>query len=168
MSYADAVKVARIVRDAGGRVVGRTRLQKLAYLLSVAGHEGRFSFTYRHYGPYSEELALAVRDANLLSFINETEQVAAWGGTYSTYTLGKEPAQLSSSPRRPLASAAAEADAVELELAATAVFLALAGVRGPWEETARRKPEKAEGGRLQKAQALYGRLRTIDQKLPAI
>jgi uncharacterized protein len=33
----DLEKVADLVRDAGGRIVGRTRLQKLAYLLETFG-----------------------------------------------------------------------------------------------------------------------------------
>ena len=63
MSYANAVKVAGIVRDAGSRIVGRTRLQKVAYLLSVTGLEDGLPFVYKHYGPYSEDLATAARDA---------------------------------------------------------------------------------------------------------
>ena len=68
MSYTNAVKVAAIVRDAGGRIVGRTRLQKVAYLLSIAGLEEGLPFTYKHYGPYSEDLASAARDARLTRF----------------------------------------------------------------------------------------------------
>jgi hypothetical protein len=37
------------------------------------------------------------------------------------------------------------ADAVELELAATAAFLAYERFPDPWGETARRKPEKSGG-----------------------
>ena len=37
----------------------------------------------------------------------------------------------------------AQASAIELELAATAAFLAREGQADPWGETARRKPEKA-------------------------
>lgn len=62
------------------------------------------------------------------------------------------------------------ADAVELELAATAAFLAYERFPDPWAETARRKPEKAESGRLERARQLYERLRQIQtpQQLPAI
>ena len=63
----DTDKVVAIVRDAGGTIVGRTRLQKTAYLLELAGLGEGFHFSYRHYGPYSEELASAVRDANALA-----------------------------------------------------------------------------------------------------
>ena len=33
----DTEKVAAIIRDAGGKIVGRTRLQKTGYLLELAG-----------------------------------------------------------------------------------------------------------------------------------
>ena len=51
----DTEKVADIVRDAGGKIVGRTRLQKIGYLLELSGLGEGFSFDYRHYGPFSEE-----------------------------------------------------------------------------------------------------------------
>jgi hypothetical protein len=62
------------------------------------------------------------------------------------------------------------ADAVELELAATAAFLAHERVPEPWAERARRKPEKAESGRLERAKQLYSRLQQIPtpRPLPAI
>lgn len=166
MSYKNAMKAAGIVRDAGGRIVGRTRLQKVAYLLSVTGLESGLPFAYKHYGPYSEDLATAARDADLLGFLKETEQQASWGGTYSTYVVDGQP-NLSCLPaRRRLASEAAAADAIELELAATAVFLANEGYGDPWMETARRKPEKAENGRIEKAKVLYRKLSAIETPVP--
>jgi uncharacterized protein YwgA len=168
MSHINALKAAGIVRDAGGRVVGRTRLQKVAYLLSVVGLEDGFLFSYKHYGPYSEDLATAAHDANLLGLLIESEQQASWGGTYSIYTVDERPS--SSSARRRLAEEAAKADAIELELAATAVLLAKEGHSDPWIETARRKPEKAENGRIDRARVLYRQLSTIETPiaLPAI
>jgi uncharacterized protein len=162
MSFADAVKAAEIVRDAGGRIVGRTRLQKVGYLLTVAGLESGLSFFYKHYGPFSEGLAAAARDADLLGFLHETEQQASWGGTYSTYVVSEPPDPSVPAARLKLASEAAAADAIELELAATAVFLAKEGYKNPWMETARRKPEKAENGRIDKARLLYRRLSATD------
>lgn len=172
MSYANAVKTARIVRDADGSIVGRTRLQKVAYLLTVTGLEHDLAFSYKHYGPYSEDLAMGAREADLLGLLKETEQQASWGGTYSTYSYvaagqdDDEPLAV----RRLFAVEAARGDAIELELAATAVFLALENYPDPWEETQRRKPEKAAHGRIAKAQALYRRLAAIDTpvRLPDI
>lgn len=166
MSYINAVKAAGIVRDAGGRIVGRTRFQKIAYLLSVVSLEEGLPFAYKHYGPYSVELATGVSDANLLGLLKETEQQATWGGIYSTYTVDEQPNDTVPAARRYLATEAAAADAVELELAATAVFLAKEGFSAPWTETARRKPEKAENGRLDRAKALYRKLSAIETPIP--
>jgi uncharacterized protein YwgA len=170
MSQTNAIKAKGIVRDAGGLIVGRTRFQKIAYLLSVAGLEDGLRFVYKHYGPYCEELAGAAREASLLGLLTETEQQASWGGTYSTYSVTETPGPSISAARRHLATDAAAADAIELELAATAVFLAKEGYRDPWKETARRKPEKAENGRLEKAHELYRKLSAIETpvRLPAI
>lgn len=162
-----AATVAQVVADAGGQVVGRTRLQKLAYLLSVAGLEGTFSFAYKHYGPYSEELAQSTKAAELLGLLTEEEHAAQWGGTYSTYKTDRLANEQAPQARRDIARIAIEADAVELELAATAVFLSNEeGIADPWAETARRKPEKAEGGRLKRAKLLYKQLQTVDSPQP--
>lgn len=163
-----ADRVARIVADAGGRVVGRTRLQKIAYLLYAAGFDDGFSFAYKHYGPYSEDLFHSARVAELLDLVRAEEQRAQWGGSYSTYSTDARSTGLESRVR--LAHLAVEADAVELELAATAVYLQKEGFLDPWAETARRKPEKAEGGRLKRAKALYRQLAAIEtpEQLPGI
>lgn len=162
MPSMNAAKAAEIVRASGGRIVGRTRLQKIGYLLTVAGLEGGLSFGYKHYGPYSEELAKGAREAGLLGLLIETEQLASWGGWYSTYDVSGPIDPSASVARKRLAEMAAAADAVELELAATAVFLSKEGYADPWAETARRKPEKAENDRVQRAQALYRELSSID------
>src|SRR5262249_25092822 len=143
----DTEKVAAIVRDAGGRIVGRTRLQKIGYLLELTGLGEGFSFEYRHYGPYSEELASAARDANALGLLSEEEYQAAWGGLYSVFTTAYAAHSMDvDSSRIRLVRQAAAASAIELELAATAAFLADEGSRDPWGDTAKFKSEKAQGG----------------------
>lgn len=166
MTREAAQKVAAIVQDAGGQVVGRTRLQKVAYLLEAAGLGDGFLFEYRHYGPYSEDLSAAARDADLLGLLQETEHPATWGGVYSIYVAGPATAPSTTAARRQLASEAAQADSIDLELAATAVFLAKDGYSDPWSETARRKPEKAGEGRLNRARALYRRLQKVSTPIP--
>ena len=162
----DAEKAVDIVRDAGGQLVGRTRLQKTAYLLELAGVGEGFSFEYRHFGPYSEELASAVQIASLLGLLNEDERPTSWGGFYSIFSTDRPSDDQQSSVRRALASKGAGADPIELELAATAVFLFSKGEIAAWRETAKRKPEKARDGRLEKAKALYERLRAIPTPSP--
>lgn len=155
--------------DAGGRVVGRTRLQKIAYLLEIAGVGEGFDFEYRHYGPYSDGLATACIYASTFDLLKEEEHETNWGGTYSIFTTMRPSTAAANSARVRLAQEAAKADPVELELAATALFLHRDGYDEPWKETAARKPDKAVG-RIDKAKSLYNRLRAIQvpQKFPAI
>lgn len=161
----DVEKVANLVRDSGGRIIGRTRLQKIAYLLELTGLGDGFSFEYRHYGPFSSDLADAARKAALLDLIDEAEHQASWGGFYSVFSNDR-PADDGIPPARvKLARVAANADPIELELAATAAFLASES-KSPWEETAERKPEKASEERLVKARALYQTLRGIETPVP--
>ncbi len=170
MPIGDTKKIAAIIADAGGRVVGRTRLQKIAYLLTVTGLESGLNFKYKHYGPYCEELSTAVHLGRLLGDIEEVEQAASWGGTYSIFTSAIASSGAQNEDRVRFARAAAASDAVELELAATAVFLAKEGFSDPWAETARRKPEKSDSGRLGKSKALLDSLSRLHTpiRLPEI
>ncbi|WP_438748834.1 hypothetical protein [Pararhizobium sp. O133] len=164
----DNEKVKSIIRDAGGRIVGRTKLQKVSFFLEMAQLGEGFKFKYKHYGPFSEELATATEDAVALKNVSEKVYPASWGGFYSDFSLTTPEAPNGSSERLKLAKAAAEADSVELELAATALFLS-SEFRDPWAETARRKPEKSDGDRLVKAKELYRKLyAVVPDKLPAI
>ncbi len=162
MSKELANRIAAVVRDSGGRVVGRTKLQKLTYFLVASGLEDDVPFLYKHYGPYSETVAVAAREAHLLGLMHEREDLAAWGGTYSIFTTEGQPEVNVPAPRLQLAQFAAAADAVELELAATALFLFREGRPDAWQETERRKPEKATSGRLDRARVLYQQLSDID------
>jgi hypothetical protein len=162
----DIQKIADIIRDAGGRIVGRTRLQKLAYLMELSGLGDGFTFEYRHYGPYSEELSIASHNAALLGLLKEEEHATNWGGFYSVYTTSTGSDLPSSSPRYRLARLAVSADPIQLELAATAAFLATEGISDPWEMTAKLKPEKSQGGTLERAKALYRKLAQIDAPRP--
>lgn len=163
-----AERAARIVTDAGGKVVGKTRLQKIAFLLEACGVGDGFVFQYKHYGPYSEELASAATIAVAFGMMKEEEKQATWGGSYSIFTSGVTGSK--SAIREKIATECAAVDAVELELAATALLLAKEGMTSPWGETAYRKPEKAAGGRLDRAKAFYAKLRGAvpDVHLPAI
>jgi uncharacterized protein YwgA len=165
----DYQKAASVVRDAGGRVVGRTRLQKIAYLLELAGVGEGFPFQYRHYGPYSEPLTQAIKLANLFGLISEEERPTSWGGTYSIFEFTGERQQCMNEVRRKLTALAVDSDPIELELAATAAFLSLEGEVDPWSETRKRKPDKADQDRLDKAKQLYLQLRQASEdRLPAI
>ena len=158
--------IAAIIRDAGGRIVGRTRLQKIAYLLEVTGYGDGFVFRYKHFGPYSHGVAESARRGALLGHLSETRHDAPWGGRFSIYEVADGSPSDASAGRRELAARAAEASAIELELAATAVFLSYKDHEDPWLETERRKPMKAAEGRLEKAKELLKDLREIEVKKP--
>jgi len=162
----NAVKIVEMVQDAGGKVVGRTRLQKMAYLLTVTGFESGLEFKYKHYGPFSEDVAAAARDGKLLGLMMEEEKPTSWGGSYSIYSAPDAVRATAPDGRIKLAKMAACADAIELELAATAVFLAKQGHPDAWEETARRKPEKAEAGRIDRAKGLFRQISEIAFPIP--
>lgn len=169
-NVAETYCVADIVRTAGGQIVGRTRLQKVAYLLQVVGYPSEFPFEYYHYGPYSEELADRARVEDAFDVLVEREEVAGWGGRYSVFFAKGEPSK-EFGKFAEFAKTAANGNAIDLELAATAAFLAREErSEDPWNETARRKPEKAVGGHLEAAKTLYEKLMAIEtpQPLPRI
>lgn len=154
--------VASIVHTAGGELVGRTRLQKMAYLMKVAGWECEFPFRYYHYGPYSEELAEAANNAILMKLLKEKTCYTPGGNPYSVYSELKGEEVKETFPReiQRVIEIAAQANSIELELAATALFLAREEkCTNPWEETARRKPQKTGNGFLERAGELYRELR---------
>ena len=161
MTCTEPQGVASIIRDAGGCVVGKTRLQKIAYLLSIVDAGECSSFVYSHYGPYSEELASVARSGALLGYFTETEHQSDWGGNYSVYSIEACEEPDLNSPRVKLAHLANEADAVALELAATAIFLAREGYSFPWEETWRRKRDKATEKNVDFSVRLFEAFRSV-------
>jgi uncharacterized protein YwgA len=167
MEQSDAKKAADIIRDAGGRVVGRTRLQKMAYLLEITGLGGDFSFEYRHYGPFSEELANAVVNAEIWDLITEEERTAQWGGSYSIFkTVSANTNPNVNLARKEILELGIKANPISLELAATAAFLIVQEKNpDPWAETSRRKPEKAARF-LDDAKALYAELSSVKTPKP--
>jgi uncharacterized protein len=157
----DMAEVVDIVAAAEGSLVGRTRLQKTACLLAISGLCENFSFVYKHYGPFSQELADATEMATLFSDLTEVQRQTQWGSTFSIFSTATQSSTEKGSARQSIIAIANAADAIELELATTAAFLATQGFHNPWEETASRKPEKVVGGRIERAKVLYARLREI-------
>ncbi len=150
-----------VILAAGGKIVGRTKLQKTVYLLTATNLiDNVFSFEYHHYGPYSEELSNVTKIESWFGEITETEAETEFGGKYSIFNVAPSQVELDERLRQ-FASIAANASSVELELVATAVFLNKQGVADAWAETARRKPEKATQHRLEKSKALYASLKAV-------
>lgn len=157
----DMEELVRMVSAADGEIVGRTRLQKTAFLLELAGLGSGYEFKYKHYGPFSEELASAVDLAPLLFDFHEDQRRSGWGGTYSVFTSSAAYDGAEADPYKQIVSLAKRANPIALELAATAAYLASVGHDDPWGETERRKPEKAAGGKLEQAKALYKKFKEL-------
>lgn len=167
------IVAARLVNEAGGVLIGRTRLQKVACLAKLAGLLDTFEFEYRHYGPYSESLAASMHVAAGLRLVEEQEKRADWGGWYSIYCATDRTPPVEDFQRSQFLTEAAKIGAIQLELAATAAFLHVEeGLSGPeaWAETAIRKPEKAQGNQLEEAKTAYRQLTRLStpRPLPAI
>lgn len=151
--------VAAIIRDAGSQIIGRTWLQKIAFLLDVVGYSDGFRFSYKHFGSNSKGVADSTVMGTLLGHIAEEERQAEWGGTYPIYSVDAQSDDSVPVNRRELACQANKSDTVALELDMTAVFLS-EDYNDPWFETARRRPLKIKSCRLEKAKSLLAELRS--------
>ena len=155
--------VVGLVALNGGALVGRTRLQKQAYLLDRCGADFGLEFTYYDYGPYSFDLAAGSYDARAEGRIAVDERPGRHGVRYAIFKSGSEaevPACLGKLPAekaRVVLNATKCVSDVVLELAATIVFL-----RDEWDyygkgtvdavdETRKRKSLKATDERMVKA-----------------
>lgn len=164
--------LGELVSLAGGRIVGRIRLQKSVCALELTGLGYGFPFSYRHFGPYSENLKIACSDADALGYIHEKTETANWGGWYSVFESTEviQPSSPQQKQRSELLQITANADSVELELAVTAAFLASNGINDPWREVQIRKSSKATPDRMNAAKKLYRQLASVEtpEQLPAI
>jgi uncharacterized protein len=153
-----AENVRDIISTNGGRLVGKTRLQKSDYILEAAGLGYGFEFSYHYYGPYSEDLAVAAADAEALGLIEVTSEVSQIGSSYAIYVAQGVPYEMNTR-RREILNILNGYGAITLELAATAHFLAQNGYReDPWGETRRRKSVKASPDRIANAKRLLSQV----------
>jgi uncharacterized protein len=150
-----------IVALNGGKLVGRTRLQKAAFLLEQAGMNAGLEFFYYHFGPFSAELARGCDEAELDDRLKMEESPGSREMPYTVFTTIESPpswlGKLSEEHVRELLARMQEYSDVVVELAATIVYLRRPGV-DPIEEVKVRKPLKATPKRLELAQMLIGEL----------
>jgi uncharacterized protein len=154
--------VVGLVALNGGRLVGKTRLQKSIYLLGVCGIELGFDFDYHHYGPYSEELSEASRDAEILGML-DVEWRSSSGNDFAIF----HSRTTASLPQADLGRRALDVlrhyETTVLELAATADFLSKNGYKSdPWGETIRRKASKATPTRIEQSKQLLSELKALN------
>ena len=76
-----------LIKLSRGKLVGRTRLQKEAYLLDRCGAAFGLAFTYHYYGPYSFELAYGWEDALAEGRIEIEERFGRYSIPYSIFKL---------------------------------------------------------------------------------
>ncbi len=157
--------VAAIVDAAGGRLVSRIRLQKIAYLLERLGMESGFAYQYHHYGPYSRDLDNAVLDAKAFGYVAEKfDHRRSDGARYSIFELTKKPQtdvfdRLGAYNVKTIVRKLADSNVTVLELAATAHWLAAEEKVPDWrKEILARKGSKTENCRLEKALVLLSEL----------
>lgn len=155
--------VAALLRAAGGRMVGRVRFQKVAFLLDKLGLNSGFEYNYGNYGPFSHDLDNAVADAEAFGLVEETfDRRPIDGARYSIFELtadaSRSPSntgQLDVTVLERHLQTFVEADVTVLELAATANWLVEEEKVTDWRDELRlRKGLKAKGGRLDRAEAL--------------
>ena len=154
-----------LIKLSRGKLVGRTRLQKEAYLLDRCGAAFGLPFTYHYYGPYSFELAYGWEDALAEGRIEIEEKLGGYGVSYSIFKLKEpcsDPDNLGSLPaadaRARLEKMAGVSDIV-LELAAATVYLKEEGYgERAIKELRIRKPLKATDKLIKKATDLLSDL----------
>ena len=159
--------LSSIIRLVGGEVVGKTRLQKMAYLLEAKGVGfGDIVFDYNNYGPFSAELAFAADDAESMGYIETKERQGVhavpckiFRSTYQVSEEDSEEGRGDIETRKDALKLMNDYSTLELELAATAVYLKENGYPDEfWEEVKKRKPLKATPKRKERADQLIAAL----------
>lgn len=165
----DPREIATIVNLNGGKIVGKTRLQKTFYFLEALNSGFGVDFQYYHYGPYSEDLSIATDDAIALNVIS-VEWKTGSNAPYAIFRSdeGHSDATAKNTTdmrenRTKILNILEKYDSICLELAATADFLSKAGFSdNPWAETKIRKSTKATDDRVLKAKSLLSELKDLN------
>jgi uncharacterized protein YwgA len=155
--------ISHIISLNGGTIVGKTRLQKTAYFLEEYGVGCGFDFEYYYYGPYSEDISIAIGDAKALSYIDSEWKVTKAGAEYAIFrSINCTSNEDVDVERKRILRLLSEYDTISIELAATADFLGKNGFSSdPWAETIRRKEKKATDERVHKAKTILSALGTF-------
>ena len=152
--------LVQIIALAGGTVVGRTRLQKMVYLLDQCGLNSGCRYDYHHFGPFSSQIAEAAEDACELKLLRYEEKPGFHAVPYGVYQVAKQievPGEIGSLPRGVVEGKLdimRKYTAIDLELAATLKYLLNAEVKNPIEALKALKSAKSTEERLRKAQEL--------------
>ena len=147
-----------------GRIVGKTRLQKIVYLLENFGLNSGFDFYYYNYGPFSPEVARATDEAVAQDRLDAKEKSGFHAVPYTQFTSDERPPKkicgLPSEKIGDLLEIMEQYTAIELEVAATISYLYQEAPANSdvFSMVKRLKPIKATKDRLEKAQALLKKM----------
>lgn len=157
--------IVGVVSLNGGKLVGKTRLQKVTYLLDACGMKSGFEYDYHHFGPYSAEVASSADLAELIGRISSEEKPGFHSVPYVTFsTEESKPDRLGALTSKKISeklSIMESYSAIVLELAATLHYLEHEEgytQPGAQEEIKIRKTAKASPERLQQANDLLRKL----------
>lgn len=164
--------VTAVIAAAGEKLTGKVRLQKVFYFLEQLGLRSGFDYEYRHYGPFSAELAETTEIAKALGLIEESlEFRTSDGARYSVFRTSASPSaeaygELDESRVRELMGIFRTQSSTVLELAATIDWLQRFEQVEDWRsELSRRKALTATEERIAKAEEV---LRTIELPPPRV
>jgi|SRR5208282_3388 len=150
-----------VALNEGGKVVGKTRLQKMVFLLDQCGLKSGCSYDYHYYGPFSAEIAEAAEDAYHLGQLNYEENPGFYAVPYGVYEIARPsanvPEAIGGLERRTVEgklNLMGGYSAIELELAATLQYLQTRGFKDAAALVKELKPAKATPERLTHAQKL--------------
>ena len=157
--------IVGIIALNGGKLVGKTRLQKVMYLLDACGLDSGFEYDYHHFGPYSADVALAMDAAEMMSRVQSEEKPGFHSVPYVVYRTGedgpKKIGEMNASDVVTKLSILESYSALVLELAATVCYLEREEGytrEGAQREVVVRKAAKASKDRLDSANELLARL----------
>lgn len=159
--------ILAILEAADGEIVGKIRFQKVVYLLEQAGLGSGWSFSYHHYGPYSEALAGDLDFAELIDgSVREEPRTTSKGFTFTAYKIlpgfvkqRETVGNLTFSDARRLVQEMKAETSIVIELAATIHWLSNKEKVSDWRtELIRRKTTKATPEFVARAENLLNKI----------
>jgi len=166
---AESLILAVLMALPSGRVLGKKRLQKLAYFAAETGADADVKFFLHGYGPFSAQIASA---ADLLSFVGAIKEETVRlkpSPFFSTLYQLSDAKEVREELPQASANAIRELDnfsTVELEIASTLSFFMKRG-KAPEEAeklTAQLKPGKATNPTMKRAEEALSRIGLYERR----
>jgi uncharacterized protein YwgA len=153
--------VTQLIALNGGKLVGKTRLQKTAFLIQALLRKDVFDFDYHHYGPFSEDLAETIDIATARGRITQESRIGFYEMPYVVFATKEKPGRklfnVDAARIKEWLRLIERTDAISLELAATRLYLQseLGVAGGSLDQQLRQlKPQKATPEKLKESKAL--------------